>query len=303
MFMRPPRHLRPLAAAAILWATLAAGAGAQQPDSESVKRGEYLFNAGGCLGCHTDAKSGGAPLAGGRALKTPFGTFFGPNITPDPQHGLGRWSEADFIRAMRHGERPDGANLFPVFPYTSFTRISEPDLKDLWAYLRTVPAAATPNKAHDVGFPVGFRPGLTAWKWLNFTPGAFRADAGKSEEFNRGAYLVQALAHCGECHTPRNLTGGLDASLAFAGNPDGPDGERVPNITPHPETGIGKWSPGDVTDLLKQGMTPDGDFVGGAMGEVVRNTTGKLNDTDIKAILAYLKALPAIDHRVPRKTR
>lgn len=301
--MRPPRHLRPLAAATVLWVALVGSATAQQPDADPAKRGEYLFNAGGCLGCHTDAKNGGAPLAGGRALKTPFGTFFGPNITPDPQHGLGRWSEADFLRAMRHGERPDGANLFPVFPYTSFTKINDSDLKDLWAYLRTVPAAATPNKAHDVGFPFGLRPGLTVWKWINFTPGAFSAEPARSAEVNRGAYLVQALAHCSECHTPRNLMGGLDAARAFAGTPDGPEGERVPNITPHPETGTGKWSPGDLTDLLKQGMTPDGDFVGGSMAEVVRNSTGKLSDTDVKAIVAYLKALPAIDNKVPRKTR
>jgi mono/diheme cytochrome c family protein len=286
-----------------LWAALAAGAAAQQPDSEAVKRGEYLFNAGGCLGCHTDVKNQGAPLAGGRALATPFGTFFGPNITPDPQHGLGSWSEADFIRAMRRGERPDGANLFPVFPYTSFTKISDADLKDLWAYLRTVPAAATPNRPHEVSFPFGFRPALTIWKWLNFTPGAFRPDPARSAELNRGAYLVEALAHCGECHTPRNLMGGLDAARAFAGTPDGPEGERVPNITPDPDTGLGKWSPADITDLLTQGMTPDGDFVGGSMGEVVRNTSGKLGNSDVRAIVAYLKALPPVNNQVPRKTR
>jgi mono/diheme cytochrome c family protein len=292
-----------LAAAALLWTALTTGVAAQSADAESVKRGEYLFNAGGCLGCHTDAKNNGAPLAGGRALKTPFGTFFGPNITADPQHGLGRWSEADFIRAMRHGERPDGANLFPVFPYTSFTKISERDLKDLWAYLRSVPASPTANKPHDVRFPFGVRAGLTVWKWLNFSPGEFRADAGRSAEVNRGAYLVEALAHCGECHTPRNLMGGLETAKAFAGTADGPEGERVPNITPHPETGTGKWSAGDLADLLTQGMTPEGDFVGGSMGEVVRNTTGKLTDSDIKAMIAYLKALQPIDHQVPRKTR
>ena len=301
--MRPPRHLRPLAAAALFWATLASIAFAQQPDAEAAKRGEYIFNAGGCLGCHTDTKNNGAPLAGGRALATPFGTFYGPNITPDPQHGLGRWSEADFIRAMRRGERPDGANLFPVFPYTSFTKISERDLKDLWAYLRLVPPVATPNRAHDVRFPFSFRPGLTLWKWLNFRQGEFRPAPGGTADANRGAYLVEALAHCSECHTPRNLMGGLDTARAFAGTPDGPEGERVPNITPHPETGIGKWSPADIADLLTQGMSPDGDFVGGSMGEVVRNTTGKLSESDIKAVVAYLKALPAIDHQVPRKTR
>ena len=120
---------------------------------------------------------------------------------------------------------------------------------------------------------------------------------------NRGAYLVQALAHCGECHTPRNIMGGLEGGRAFAGTQDGPEGERVPNITPHPETGIGKWSPGDIADLLKQGMTPDGDFVGGSMGEVVRNTTGKLSAEDLRAVVAYLRTLPPIDNKVPRKTR
>ena len=300
--MRPPRRLRPLAAALILW-MLSGVALAQQPDADAAKRGEYLFNAGGCFGCHTDVKNSGAPLAGGRALGTPFGTFYGPNITPDMQYGLGRWSEADFKRAMRHGERPDGANLFPVFPYTSFTNITDADLKDLWAYLRTITPVAKPNREHAVSFPFNVRAGMTGWKWINFTPGPFRPDPARSAEVNRGAYLVQALAHCAECHTPRNIMGGLERSKAFSGTPDGPEGERVPNITPHPESGIGKWSAGDLTDLLKQGMTPDGDFVGGSMAEVVRSTTSKLNDEDLRAVAAYLKALPPIDNKVPRKTR
>jgi mono/diheme cytochrome c family protein len=300
--MRPPRRLRPLAAALILW-MLSGVALAQQPDADAAKRGEYLFNAGGCFGCHTDVKNNGAPLAGGRALGTPFGTFYGPNITPDMQYGLGRWSEADFKRAMRYGERPDGANLFPVFPYTSFTNITDADLKDLWAYLRTITPVAKPNREHAVSFPFNVRAGMTGWKWINFTPGPFRPDPAHSAEVNRGAYLVQALAHCAECHTPRNIMGGLERSKAFSGTPDGPEGERVPNITPHPESGIGKWSAGDLTDLLKQGMTPDGDFVGGSMAEVVRSTTSKLNDEDLRAVVTYLKTLPPIDNKVPRKTR
>lgn len=300
--MRSPRRFRPLAAALILW-TLPSAALAQQPDADAVRRGEYLFNVGGCFGCHTDTKNNGPSLAGGRALGTPFGTFYGPNITPDMQYGLGRWTEADFMRAMRHGERPDGANLFPVFPYTSFTKIGDADLKDLWAYLRTVTPVAQPNRDHDVSFPFSVRAGMTVWKWINFTSGAFQPDPARSAEVNRGAYLVQAVAHCGECHTPRNIMGGLNASSAFAGTPNGPEGERVPNITPHPDTGIGKWSAGDLLDLLKQGMTPDGDFVGGAMGEVVRNSTGKLGDDDLRAVIAYLKSLPPIDNKVPRKTR
>jgi mono/diheme cytochrome c family protein len=300
--VRPPRQVWSLAAALILW-VVSSAAQAQQPDAAAVKRGEYLFQAGGCVGCHTDVKNNGTPFAGGRALATPFGTFYGPNITADPQHGIGRWSEADFMRAMRYGERPDGTHLYPVFPYTSFTKISDADLRDMWAYLRTVPPVAQPNRPHEIRFPFSFRPLLIVWKWLNFTPGPFQPDPAKPAELERGAYLVEALAHCGECHTPRNMMGGLDRSRAFAGTSDGPEGERVPNITPHPETGIGKWSAGDLTDVLKLGMTVDGDFVGGSMGEVIRNTTSKLTDDDLRAVVAYLKSLPPIDNRVTKQTR
>lgn len=207
------------------------------------------------------------------------------------------------MRAMRYGERPDGTHLYPVFPYTSFTKISDADLRDMWAYLRTVPPVAQPNRPHEIRFPFSFRPLLIVWKWLNFTPGPFQPDPAKPAELERGAYLVEALAHCGECHTPRNMMGGLDRSRAFAGTSDGPEGERVPNITPHPETGIGKWSAGDLTDVLKLGMTVDGDFVGGSMGEVIRNTTSKLTDDDLRAVVAYLKSLPPIDNRVTKQTR
>lgn len=276
---------------------------AQAPDPEAVRRGEYVFHAGGCLGCHTDEKGGGAKLAGGRALKSPFGTFYGPNITPDQQHGIGRWTEADFARAMREGVRPDGAHYFPAFPYTSFTKITDADLSDLWAYLRSMPPAPTPSRPHDLSFPYNQRMLVGVWKWLNFTAGGFRPDPSQPAEVNRGAYLVEALAHCGECHTPRNTLGGLDRAKAYAGTSDGPEGERVPNITPDPTTGLGKWSAADVVDVLKLGMAPDGDFVGGSMGEVVRNTTGKLRDDDLRAIVAYLRSLPAIEHKVARPAR
>lgn len=277
---------------------------AQAPaDAAAIKRGEYIFNAGGCAGCHTDSKNNGQLLAGRRALSTPFGTFYGPNITPDRLHGIGAWSEADFIRALREGVRPDGAYYFPVFPYTSFTGMSDADIKDLRAYLMSLPAVAQPNKPHDISFPFGWRFLQMGWRWMNFTQGPFKPDPGKSAELNRGAYLVQALAHCGECHTPRNFMGGLKTGLVYAGTPDGPEGERVPNITPHPDSGIGKWSPADILDLLKSGMTPEGDFVGSSMAEVVRNTTGKLNDADLKAIVAYLRTLPPVDNVVRSKAK
>ncbi|MBI3707992.1 MAG: cytochrome c, partial [Proteobacteria bacterium] len=216
---------------------------AQTPDGAAIKRGEYLFIAGGCIGCHTDVKNNGAPLAGGRALATPFGTFYGPNITPDPVHGIGKWSDADFIRALREGVRPDGANYFPVFPYTSFTKISDADLRDLKAYIFSLPPVAKPSRPHDVSFPFNLRFLQFGWKLLNFTAGPYAPDTTKPADWNRGAYLVQALTHCGECHTPRNAMGGLKTSLAYAGTADGPEGERVPNVTTDPDTGIGKWSP------------------------------------------------------------
>ena len=182
-----------------------------------AKRGEYLAKAGGCLGCHTEEKKGAVPFAGGRALKTPFGTFYGPNITPHQLAGIGRWSEADFMRALRHGRRPDGANYFPAFPYPSFTKITDNDLRDLWAYLRTLPASSRPSREHDLSFFFGWRFLVTIWKWFFFTPGAFASIQGISDIVNRGSYLVQALGHCGECHTPRNFLGGPKRSRFLAG--------------------------------------------------------------------------------------
>ena len=268
--------------------------GVLAPDREAAKRGEYLFSAGGCAGCHTDVKNTGPVGAGGRALKTPFGTFYGPNITPDPDQGIGRWSDADFMRALRDGVSPQATHYFPVFPFTSFTRISDADMRDLKAYLFSLPPSPKPNRPHEVGFPFDLRFVQYFWKRLFFDRGAFVADAGRSAELNRGAYLVEALGHCGECHTPRNLFGASDRSLAYAGTRDGPEGAKAPNITPDRETGIGKWTVGDLTDLLKTGMTPDGDFVGATMAEVVRATTGKLSERDLKAMVAYLRALQPI---------
>ena len=286
------------ARAILLLGLVAAGlpAAAQSPVPARVQRGEYLFHAGGCLGCHTDTKNNGAPLAGGREIKTPFGSFYGPNITPHPTSGIGSWSEEQFRGALRDGVRPDGAHYFPAFPYTSFTGMSDADIGDLWAYLRTVPPVAQPNKPHGLGFPFNIRLAMIGWKALFFTPGPFKPDPAKSHEVNRGAYLVNALGHCGECHTPRNLAGGLDRSKWLAG---GVIAEGVaPNLTPHPETGLGKWSDGDFADLLKMGMTSDGDFVGGEMAEVVKETTGKLTDADLKAVIAYLRSLPPVENRV-----
>ena len=255
-----------------------------------AKRGEYLAKAGGCLGCHTEAKEGATPYAGGRALKTPFGTFYGPNITPHQQAGIGRWSEADFMRAMRHGRRPDGANYFPAFPYPSFTGISDSDLRDLWAYLRTLPPSSQASREHDLGFFFGWRFLVTFWKWFFFTPGPFVKAPGVSDIVNRGAYLVQALGHCGECHTPRNFLGGPKKSRILAGG-KGPEGTDVPNLTP---TGLKKWSDKELQDFLVLGTTPDGDFPEETMAEVINNTTSQLTPQDLAALIAYLRSLPPL---------
>ena len=263
---------------------LAAGAmpaGAQG----DAKRGEYLSKAGGCLGCHTEAKQGAAPYAGGRELKTPFGTFYGPNITPHPQAGIGRWSEADFIRAMRHGRRPDGANYFPAFPYPSFTKINDADLRDLWAYLRTLPQSSQKSREHELPFYFSWRFLITFWKWFFFTPGPFASIPGVSDVVNRGAYLVQALGHCGECHTPRNFLGGTRRDRFLAGTPD------ASNLTP---TRLKKWGDGELKEFLTTGTTSDGDVPAEEMGEVIRNTTSQLTPQDLSAMIAYLRSLPPI---------
>ena len=255
-----------------------------------AKRGEYLAKAGGCVGCHTEEKKDAVRFAGGRALKTPFGTFYGPNLTPHPEAGIGRWTEADFIRAMREGVRPDGANYFPAFPYPSFTKISDADLRDLWAYFRTLPPSDRKNQSHDLDFPFGWRALIGPWKSLYFTPGAFVPDPKAAPEINRGAYLVQALGHCGECHTPRSSLGGPKQDRFLAGG-KGPDDKAIPNLTP---TRLKKLSDGELKDFLLTGTTPDGDVAAEAMGEVVTNTTSQLTPEDLAALIAYLRSLPPL---------
>jgi mono/diheme cytochrome c family protein len=262
-------------------------------DQAQLDRGAYIFNAADCGACHTNVKEKGPLLAGGRPLKTPFGTFYTPNITPDPDTGIGRWSDADFMRALRRGVSPGNDHYFPVFPYGSFTKMTDQDILDLKAYIFSLPAVAQANREHDIDFPFGWRFSVWFWKQMNFTEGPLVPDAARSAEWNRGAYLVEALAHCGECHTPRGWLGGLDTSLAMSGTTAGPEGQKVPNITPDKETGIGGWSPRDVVRVLRTGQLPNGDFVGSLMGEVV-NGTSKLTDADRRAIAVYLQSLPPI---------
>ena len=290
-----PRVQVPYALAAALLAVALVATPASAADPE---RGAYIFAAAGCAGCHTDERNDGQLLAGGRHLVTPFGTFISPNITASAE-GIGDWSDEDFIRAVRDGVAPDGSPYYPSFPYTSFSLATTEDLLDLKAYIFSLPTSAAANQPHDLKFPFGIRPLMHAWRLLNFRQQPFTPDPTQSDVVNRGAYLVEALSHCAECHTPRTALGALDRDMWMAGTVNGPEDSKVPNITPDPDTGIGDWSPGDLVALLKTGLTPEFDSVGASMGEVVQNTTSLMTDEDLEAIVEYLLAQPAIVNEIP----
>jgi mono/diheme cytochrome c family protein len=268
------------------------------PDAERGRR--VLAATGGCT-CHTNYPGEGedAPaLAGGRAMETPFGVYYSTNITPDRETGIGDWSDEDFIRAMREGLSPEGEHYFPVFPYTSFAGLTEEDLVDLKAHLFSLPAVRRENRAPDAGIPFRWRWTIGGWKWVNFDPQSIEDDPAQSEAWNRGRYLVHAAAHCGECHTPRTLSGGLDTSMWLAGSREGPEGELAPNITPDSQTGIGGWSTPDLVWYLETGLKPDGDDTQGLMSEVIEHGYSHLPASELKAIAEYLRSLPAIENQV-----
>lgn len=260
-------------------------------------KGAYIFKAAGCANCHTDpgkkgknARPKGEPLAGGRPLKTPFGTFYTPNITPS-EAGMGAWSFADFQRAMIKGVAPNGAPYYPAFPYTSYTGMTTADLEDLWTYLKSQKASDRANQSHELNFPFNIRALMHGWRLLFFAPGDVGdPDPSKSAEWQRGAYLVRVLAHCGECHTPRNVMGAMDRSRELSGNPEGPGG-KIPDLSPANKKGVVTWSREDVLEYLSSGMTPEGDFAGGEMAEVIDHSTGILTEGDRTAIAEFVKTL------------
>ena len=253
----------------------------------NVENGRYLFYAGGCASCHAVPASAKCDdpnykdpltLIGGRCLKTAFGTFYVPNITPDKQSGIGGWSDADFIRAMTEGVSPTGKHYYPAFPYASYRHMTRDDLLDLKAFLDTLKAVPSKAPENDLSFPYNVRAGLGLWDWLYLDGRGFVPDPSKSPQINRGAYLVEGPGHCGECHTPRNWLGGRieDRKLSGAPNPDGKG--FVPNITPD-ATGIASWSLKDIAYALESGFTPDGDVIGGSMAKVQENMA-KLTPVD-----------------------
>lgn len=268
-----------------------------QPNDSLLARGEYLFRISGCSHCHT--AENGAPLSGGRALATPFGTFYTPNITSHKTAGIGAWSAEDFARALHQGVSPDGSDYFPAFPYTSYTRMLAEDVAALHAYILSLPASEHASRPHQLAWFLRWRIAAQVWKWLFFSAAEFQPQPGRSAQWNRGAYLAEAIGHCQECHTPRNLFGVLRADLAYAGNAEGPDDELVPNITPHPATGIGDWSRADLQHFFKFGEFPNAEYAVGSMEPVLEGLR-QLTPDDLDALTDYLLALPPIEKRISK---
>jgi mono/diheme cytochrome c family protein len=270
---------------------------AYQPDPAN---GLTTFNAGGCSSCHAvPNQPDRLKLGGGLAIPSPFGTFYAPNISPDPNDGIGRWSEASFVTALLKGTSPAGTHYFPAFPYTSYQHAKLADVRDLFAYLKTLAPVAGRVRDHDVPFPFNIRRDIGVWKFLFMDNKPFVADTAHSAQWNRGAYLVNGLGHCAECHSPRNFLGGIVSAQRFAGGPN-PEGEGwVPNIT---QKGLSDWSAKDIEYFLESGQTPDGDSAGGSMVRVIKNIS-QLSPQDRAAIADYIKSLPPVDGppRPPKK--
>ena len=259
--------------------------------SGDADAGALVFAAGGCVSCHAAPGAEGEEkqvLVGGLAFVSDFGTFYAPNISPDPNVGIGAWSLPGFARAVTRGVSPSGQHYYPAFPYAAYQHMHDQDVVNLFAYMQTLPADPTPSKAHDVGFPFNIRRSLGGWKLL-FMKDEFVLSGDHAPEVLRGRYLAEGLAHCAECHTPRNALGGLNRSNWLAGAPNPSGKGRIPNIT----QGKLDWSESDLVAYFSTGFTPDYDSAGGEMAEVVGNLA-QLPESDRAAIAAYLKAVPAI---------
>lgn len=299
----PAVILAGIVAVGIYWrltipSTIAASAlPAYRPD---VGNGSAIFNAGGCSSCHAvPNQPDRARLGGGLAIPSPFGTFYAPNISPDPNDGIGRWSEGDFVTAVMKGTSPDDTHFFPAFPYTSYQHAKIEDVRDLFAFIKTLPPVAGKARAHDVPFPFNIRRNIGVWKFLFMDGKPFTPDPSRSAQWNRGAYLVNSFGHCAECHSPRNFLGGIIGAQRFAGGPN-PEGEGwVPNIT---QKNLGDWSAKDFAYFLKTGELPEGDSASGLMARVIKNTS-QLSDDDRTAMADYLKSLPPVEGPKPPPKR
>jgi mono/diheme cytochrome c family protein len=263
-----------------------------------IARGKYVFGATGGCGCHTAPK--GQINAGGRRYDGPFGTVYSTNITPDTATGIGGWTDEQIIAAIRLGRRANGERLLPVHPFPTFNGMAEEDLRALVAFLRSTPAVNRANQPKKISVPLFESVFLPAWL-AAFAPRETPPPKAPTSGLARGEYLVKAVGHCGECHTPRTMTMASDTSRFLAGTPKGPEDQAMPNITPDPETGIGKWSVEEIADYLGSGNKPDGDVAGGLMGEVIEGTLAgykHMTRDDLVAIAQYLKSIPAVRNRV-----
>jgi mono/diheme cytochrome c family protein len=268
---------------------------ARLPD---IDNGKVMFLAGDCATCHSSVgQSDNTKLGGGRSLDTAFGKFYMPNISPDPHDGIGHWTVTQFIRAMREGVSPGGQNDYPAFPYTSFQRMTADDVRDLFAYIETLPPVSGKAPDHDLKFPFTMRRGVGVWRLAFLDGKALTPDPQKSMLWNRGRYLVEGPAHCAECHSARNDMGAIASGKRFAGGMDPSGQSYIPNITPD-ETGIGYWSENEIANYLKTGINPVNIKAGGDMAAIVANTS-ELSNNDLHAIAQYLHSLPPIDSPAP----
>jgi mono/diheme cytochrome c family protein len=263
---------------------------APAPHTPDLANGREMFYAGGCSSCHAVPKQKDATqLGGGLALTTPFGTFYAPNISSDAIDGIGGWSEVQFITAMTEGVSPERQHLFPAFPYTSYRNMRIDDVRDLFAFLKTLPPVAGKVRDHDLRFPYNIRRGVGLWKLLFFGALPFQPDPSQTVQWNRGAYLVNGPGHCAECHSPRNMFGAIIESKRFTGGISPTLHGGVPDIT---QDKLKNWTVQDISGVFVDGMTPDAGLVGGDMIEVVSNTS-KLTAADREAMAVYIKSLPA----------
>ena len=288
---------------AVWWLTIpatiaSASLPAYRPD---LANGQTMFNAGGCSSCHAvPDQPDRLKLGGGLALNSPFGTFYAPNISPDPNDGIGRWRETDFVNAVLKGTSPTGTHYYPAFPYTSYQRAKIEDVRDLFAYLKTLAPVPGRVRDHELPFPFNIRRTVGIWKWLFLDGKPFAPEAAHSAAWNRGAYLVNGFGHCAECHSPRNFLGGIITAQRFAGGPN-PEGEGwVPNITQ--KGSLAEWSVKDIAYFLQTGELPEGDKAAGSMGRVIRNTS-QLSAEDRQAMAEYLKSLPPVEGPPPPKRK
>lgn len=280
---------KPSMRTACVAALLALGhVGSPLAQSSDLARGEYLARAGDCISCHTAA--GGAPFAGGLRIDTPFGPMFTPNITPDPATGIGRWSRADFRRALHTGVNKRGQDMYPTMPFDFYTKVTRADVDAIFDYLRTVKPVRNAVDVNQLHFPFNQRWTMAVWRELYFTEGAYRPDPARSASWNRGGYLVEGLGHCSDCHSPRNLLGGIEKSKDFSGAVI--DGWFALDLTSDISTGLGAWSADEIATYLKTGVARDKTTTLGPMAEVIRNSLSYLTDADLKAIGEYLKSLP-----------